>query len=101
MIGISLFSGAGGLDLGASQSGLRIKHCIEFDSDSCETLRLNHQFTDTQILQKDILEVDFRALGENLPFTPLDVARDEFVQVNRLTSIRWAEDEELRLQQVS
>ena len=34
-------------------------------------------------------------------FTPLDVARDEFVQVNRLTSIRWAEDEELRLQQVS
>lgn len=67
MIGISLFSGAGGLDLGASQSGLRIKHCIEFDSDSCETLRLNHQFTDTQILQKDILEVDFRALGENLP----------------------------------
>ena len=34
-------------------------------------------------------------------FTPLDVARDEFVQVNRLTSIRWAEDEEVRLQQVS
>ena len=34
-------------------------------------------------------------------FTSLDDARDEFVKVNRLTSIRWAEDEELRLQQVS
>ena len=34
-------------------------------------------------------------------FTFLDEARDEFVKVNRLTSIRWAEDEELRLQQVS
>lgn len=34
-------------------------------------------------------------------FKSLDEARDEFVKVNRLTSIRWAEDEELRLQQVS
>ena len=34
-------------------------------------------------------------------FTSLDNARDEFVKVNRLTSIRWAEDEALRLQQVS
>ena len=34
-------------------------------------------------------------------FTSLDEARDEFVQVNRLTSIRWVEDEDLRLLQVS
>jgi hypothetical protein len=34
-------------------------------------------------------------------FTSLDLARDEFVKANRITSIRWAEDEELRLQQVS
>ena len=34
-------------------------------------------------------------------FTSLDLARDEFVKMNGLTSIRWAEDEELRLQQVS
>ena len=34
-------------------------------------------------------------------FTSLDNARHEFVKVNRLTSIRWAEDEALRLQQVS
>ena len=34
-------------------------------------------------------------------FTSLDEARDEFVKANRLTSIKWAEDDELRLQQVS
>ncbi len=34
-------------------------------------------------------------------FTSLDLARDEFVKMNGLTSIRWVEDEELRLQQVS
>lgn len=34
-------------------------------------------------------------------FTSLDDTRDEFVKVNRLTSIKWEEDEELRLQQVS
>ena len=34
-------------------------------------------------------------------FTSLDEARDEFVKVNRLSSSRWAGDEELRLQQVS
>jgi len=34
-------------------------------------------------------------------FKSLDEARDEFVKVNRLASIRWAEDDELLLQQVS
>ena len=34
-------------------------------------------------------------------FPELDAARDEFVKVNRLASIKWAEDDELRLQQVS
>ena len=34
-------------------------------------------------------------------FTSLDEARDEFVKANRLTSIEWAEDDELLLQQVS
>ena len=34
-------------------------------------------------------------------FKSLDEARDEFVKLNRLTSIKWAEDDELLLQQVS
>ena len=67
MIGISLFSGAGGLDLGATKAGLKVRQCVEFDPDSCETLRINHQFSDVEILQKDIREVDFTAQKEKLP----------------------------------
>ena len=72
LIGISLFSGAGGLDLGATKAGLKIRQCIEFDPDSCETLRINHQFSNVEILEEDIREVDFTAQKEKLPSKGID-----------------------------
>ncbi|MFC1749152.1 DNA cytosine methyltransferase [Pseudomonadota bacterium] len=39
---ISLFSGAGGLDLGLSTAGFTNKLCVEIDSDAQATLKLNH-----------------------------------------------------------
>jgi len=36
---ISLFSGAGGLDLGFIQSGFKIIFANDFDKDSCETYK--------------------------------------------------------------
>ena len=36
---ISLFSGAGGLDLGVERAGYRITVALDYDRDSCETLR--------------------------------------------------------------
>jgi DNA (cytosine-5)-methyltransferase 1 len=41
-VGISLFSGAGGLDIGLEKAGFDIRAFVEFDSFSCETLRKNH-----------------------------------------------------------
>lgn len=38
---ISLFSGAGGLDIGAEQAGAKVIRSVEFDADAVETLRLN------------------------------------------------------------
>lgn len=38
---ISLFSGAGGLDLGAESAGARIIRAVEFDDDAAATLRMN------------------------------------------------------------
>jgi len=38
---VSLFTGAGGLDLGLEQAGFAIKACVEWEHDRCETLRLN------------------------------------------------------------
>src|SRR4051812_31354460 len=39
---ISLFSGVGGLDLGASRAGFDVRTAVEFDRDSAASLRANH-----------------------------------------------------------
>ena len=38
---LSLFSGAGGLDIGLEMSGMECDIAVELDSDACETLRRN------------------------------------------------------------
>lgn len=52
---ISLFSGAGGLDIGFRKAGFRIAVAVERDSACCETLRAN--VPDLPVLRKDIREV--------------------------------------------
>ena len=52
---ISLFSGAGGLDVGLKQAGLSIVLALDFDHDSCETLRLN--FKDSVIIEDDVQKI--------------------------------------------
>jgi len=52
---ISLFSGAGGLDLGISKAGFDIKLSIESDIKAAETLKRN--LKDTIVLTKDIKDV--------------------------------------------
>ena len=49
---ISLFSGAGGLDIGASMAGAENVCCIDTDHDSLETLKLN-KFTNSSTLIND------------------------------------------------
>jgi DNA (cytosine-5)-methyltransferase 1 len=49
---ISLFSGAGGLDLGVERAGYRVAVAVEYDSDSAATLRAN--FSHTEVLERDI-----------------------------------------------
>lgn len=56
---ISLFSGAGGLDIGAEQAGAEVILCVENDRDSVRTLNHNSNNKKKKILEKDILEVDF------------------------------------------
>lgn len=52
---ISLFSGAGGLDLGVERAGYRMRVMLERDRDACATLRAN--FADAEIMQEDIRAV--------------------------------------------
>lgn len=59
---VSLFTGAGGLDVGAENAGAEIIKCIEIDHDSVETLKKNStpkRFT-KEILEVDISEVSFK-----------------------------------------
>jgi len=49
---ISLFGGAGGLDLGVERAGYRIAVALDYDRDSCATLRAN--FPHTPVLEGDI-----------------------------------------------
>lgn len=49
---VSLFSGAGGLDLGLEEAGFEAGVCVEIDSYFCDTLRLNRP--DWVVVQRDL-----------------------------------------------
>ena len=51
---ISLFSGAGGLDLGCKLNNIEVKVSVDNDFDSTETLKLNKEFSKTKILHQDV-----------------------------------------------
>jgi len=48
---ISLFSGCGGLDLGAEEAGAEVRACLEWDRTACETLSANFH---AEVLNRDI-----------------------------------------------
>ncbi|NUM33353.1 MAG: DNA cytosine methyltransferase [Candidatus Brocadiae bacterium] len=54
---ISIFSGAGGLDIGFRDAGFKIISHLEIESDFCQTLELNKEyFGHSEIIHKDIRE---------------------------------------------
>lgn len=57
---ISLFTGAGGLDLGLESAGFAVRACVEVDPDRCKTLELNRP--SWRIIQRDIREVTTREI---------------------------------------
>jgi DNA (cytosine-5)-methyltransferase 1 len=59
---ISLFSGAGGLDLGVERAGYRVLACLEYEPDAAATLRAN--FPGAKVLERDIRGVTTTELLE-------------------------------------
>ncbi len=57
---LSLFSGAGGLDIGFHKAGFKIAACVEKEEIFCKTLEMNlgrYSQGDCQVLQRDIQEL--------------------------------------------
>jgi DNA (cytosine-5)-methyltransferase 1 len=52
---ISLFSGAGGFDIGIEKAGFKTAVLVEMDSSCCDTLRCN--FPSTPVLEGDICKI--------------------------------------------
>lgn len=71
-LGLSLFSGAGGMDLGISQAGFRILASIEKDPHCCETLRFATELENirTKVIEADIRTIDPVSLMNDLGLEP-------------------------------
>lgn len=61
---IDIFSGAGGLSIGASMCGIKVVVAVEYDKHAADTFRANH--IDVNLIQKDIREVTFDEKYKNL-----------------------------------
>lgn len=55
MLGIDLFSGAGGMSVGAQLAGVEVLHAVEADFYAAQTYTYNHP--DVNVIQSDIREV--------------------------------------------
>ncbi|MBV8542293.1 MAG: DNA cytosine methyltransferase [Pseudonocardiales bacterium] len=61
-VAISLFSGAGGLDLGAEAAGYRVAAAVEQDRDAATTMEKNFPDLVSPVIQADILDVSTREI---------------------------------------
>lgn len=72
---IDLFAGAGGLSVGATEAGCRVRASVEIDPVACNTLRVNGSYHG-EVLQADVTTLsglDLRAAAGLAPGDPLVV----------------------------
>ncbi|MGH3280646.1 MAG: DNA cytosine methyltransferase [Trebonia sp.] len=63
-LAISLFSGAGGLDLGTEAAGYAVRAAVEWDGDAAETMEKNFDHLASPVIRRSILDVPTREILE-------------------------------------
>ncbi len=61
-LAISLFSGAGGLDVGAEAAGFDVRAAVEIDHDAADTMEKNFPSLAGGVIRRDIFEVPTREI---------------------------------------
>lgn len=69
-VAISLFSGAGGLDLGAEAAGYEVRSAVELDADAAATMEKNFSHLHSSVIQRDIFNVKTREILEAAGLAP-------------------------------
>lgn len=69
---ISLFSGAGGMDIGFEEAGFEIAVAVEQDPSCCNTLRLNSP--NLVVIEGDVSEISTEEILKAAKLTPLSAA---------------------------
>ena len=72
IVAVSLFSGAGGLDVASFLAGIPVAVSTDFDADCIETLKLNDLFNDSSIIHGDLHQIESSVLAEALNKMPHD-----------------------------
>lgn len=72
IVAISLFSGAGGLDVASFMAGVPVASSTDFDSDCIETLKMNDLYANSEIIQGDLHQIESRVFKDILDKTPHD-----------------------------
>ncbi|MGH9127109.1 MAG: DNA cytosine methyltransferase [Acidimicrobiales bacterium] len=61
-VAISLFSGAGGLDLGVEAAGFRTAAAVEFNDDAADSMEKNFSGLESPVIRKSILDLSTKEL---------------------------------------
>jgi DNA (cytosine-5)-methyltransferase 1 len=69
MQAVDLFSGAGGMSIGAGLAGIDVKYAVESDPHAAATYKANH--ADTEVIDRDIRSVDVSELSNIRANEPL------------------------------